>query len=231
MGPLLRLLRRVEAEADVAGWSGASSGLCVWVVYDHHDVVTAAQLHHTLAATGAVLRNPRYTARPLLPPRMFDAAPGAPWEGLRTFVLNVAYADPQDRFLAEGVVMLRGLVAMPGIVAFAAGYEAWGGPGVTGAEAWDAAAGRSHLEESPGSKEMRVVVAVDRAGRVHRVARTRGAPGVEVWEDSPVRGDLSTSLRILMDTACGRLPAPSGFAERYPTLAELERRDPGSVFG
>lgn len=180
MGPLLRLLRRVEAEADAAGWSGESSGLCVWVVYDHHDVVTSAQLDFTLAATGAVLRNPRYTARPLLPPRMFDGAPVAPWEGLRTFVLNIAYADPQDQFLAEGVVMLRGLVAMPGIVAFAACYEAWGGPDVQGREVWDAVAGRSHLKESPRSKETRVAVAVDRSDRAHIVARERFAPGVQV---------------------------------------------------
>lgn len=222
--PLIRVLRRIEAEAEAAGWS-ENGYLCVWVIYDHHDVVTEGQYGHMLAAAGAPLRTSRYTARPMVPAQYFTSTPEvSPQVGLRNYAMNLAYTDPAALGdMADLMVMMRHMLAMPGIVAFAASYEAWFEKRVSEGQLRRALAGQSRFADSPSAQEVRIVLGVDRADRVHKVSRIRHQ-AAEVEAHAPIRGDISTSLRILMDTACGRLPDRAGFAERYPTLIEARRR-------
>ncbi len=231
---LRRLLQRIEADAHRAGWVADGPGLQVYVLYDGADVVTNAQLAHTLSGMGPAIRvEGRYCARVLLPTRIFDRArageDGAtggrnPYEYLRNFVMNVAFVDdahvPAGSSIPDGgMALMRGLLGMTGIFGFAASYEAWG---VVGYKPDGPVTATTRIADEPGARETRIVLAVDALDRVHRVQRFRGGKPDAVME-VPMRGDISTSLRIMVDTAYQRLPAanPEAFKARYPSLNEV----------
>jgi hypothetical protein len=225
-----RLLRRLEADAERDGWH-ESAVMSVFVIYDHHDVVTDDLLRRVMARMGAPVRTARYTAQPMLPRRVFAQAvlpqDTGPHVGLRRFVMNLAYADSEHGDEVEGgVEAMRDLLRVPGLVAFAACYEAWGQRNLAPQALRGAISGGGHLRDLPDSQEVRLVMAVDAQDRVHRVLRVRGEPAeLLLSDDGRVRGDVSTSLRILMDTAYDRLPGtPEAFGQRYPTL--LQSIDP-----
>lgn len=226
------LLVRLEADAHRRGWVSHGSGLTVYCLYDGADVVTSAFLDQTMGGLGGAVRvGGRYCARTMLPASMFDRAaagePGKPYEFLRRFALNVAFADDDDVPLGSavppgGLEYMRMLLRQPGIFGFAATYEAYA---MLSAAPMDNIGPDTRIGDEPGAREVRMLLAVDALDRVHEVRRFRGDKP-EVIMDAPMRGDISTSLRILVDTVFHRLPpaTPEGFAERYPTINEYHAR-------
>lgn len=213
-----KLLRRIEAHRDMTGWHDEGE-LWVYVVYDHHDVTLNHHIRRVMIRMGDPIRNSRYTAQPMLP-RMFDVVrreeDRAPTDTLRRFAMNLAFADPDDAGpdMADKFETFRYLLAQPGILGFAASYEAHGlkagllprllpRPG--------------HLHGEPDARELRIAVMVDANDVAHRVIRWRGEPAELTTGD--MHGNATTSLRILMDTAAGRLPEKTAqaFWQRYPS--------------
>jgi hypothetical protein len=148
----------------------------------------------------------------------FHRADVEPYEALRTFAVNLAYA-PDDH---ETAGALRDALRQPGVLGFAVCIEAWGtrDPAVFKA----AIHGSVHLGDAPGSVETRLVYAADLTGRVYMVERQRGA---QPWLDDNagvhMRGDFTTSLRIIVAAVTDTAPPVEEFELHYPALAELHR--------
>lgn len=217
-----RLLRRIEAHHAGTGWHIDGGHLWVYVIYDHHDVTLNHHISRIMSRMGAPVRNSRYTAQPVLAPRHFQQSrhptDRGGLSGLRRFVMNMAYADPaalDDS--AEHLVLFRQLLREPGIVGFAACYEASGykagTPNLQGLMQLAQTTGAS-LEALPGALDVRIAVLVDVHDRAHIVRRWRGEHADLIPERG--RGNATTSLRILMDVARNRTPEPADFEARYP---------------
>lgn len=226
VGPAVGLLRRVEAHREAAGWSdgegGGGGNLWVYVVYDHHDVTVNHHISRIMSNIGAPVRNSRYTAQPLLNPKLFyqnrQPEDRRGLDGLRRFALNMAYLPAAAMDDAEGLdgahmETFRALLREPGVVGFAACYETSGFSGVP-VHARAAMNAGVPLEQVRGAVDIRVAVLVDVNDRGHLVKRFRGEPA-EV-STRQVRGNSTTSLRILMDVAMNRVPDTGGFHARYP---------------
>lgn len=226
-----KLLLKVEAHAHRFGWDGP---VHVRVVYDENAANGAAdRLYRQIAPpdpqytavrhygyTSTTLFSHRILYRPwdAFPPELRDpdsrASGPQPWESLRRLVVNAAYAD------AEEAATLRQAFRQPGLLGFVTVGEAWQNTRREPCE--EAIRGEVQLADVPDSQEVRVLYSVDLAGRIQRVIRVRGRkPEVDHDADAAMRGEFTTSMRILCDIATGAVPTPEDFAARYPTLREL----------
>lgn len=223
----VRLLRRVEAHHDQQGWH-SHANMHVYVVYDHHDVVTGAIIERVMRGSGEPVRNSRYSAQPMLPSRMFAAA----WEAsgikapaaLYRFAFNTAYADTgairsngdgDDAEHADGLEVFRELLRMPGILGYIVCSEAHL---LEGDLANQAHRSGTPFALVPGSVEVRAAYMVDVDNRVSVVHRNRGETA-EVLPDCDLGGRVINSLRMMMDLSLGRLPQDqAGFDARYPCV-------------
>ena len=217
------LLLKLESHAHRAGWDRP---VHFRVVYDHDAAggatdrqfrrITPPEHEH------APVRHGRYTATTVFGPRVLYSLPNVPvWDQLRSLILGIAFRDPdphEDDKTTGYITMMRDLFRQPGIVGFATVGEAWHN---TEREHLDrAVAGKVNLGDVPSSVEVRIVYAIDLADRAHHVQRIRGAkPTLSV--DVPMRGDFTTSMRILADMTTGRTPPPEKYGERYPTLSDV----------
>lgn len=208
-----RLLRRVEAHHDRAGWHHTAH-VHVYAVYDHHDVVTATMIRGALHTMGPGISNSRYTAQALLTPREFEESHretgSQDYETLFRFAYNMAYVNTDDvrdgkfastlktysrtadRF-AWNLDIFRQVLRMPGLLGFIHCGE---------------------LVDECGHSA-RLAVMVDMHDRVHRVFRHEGEPAMlELAVDD--RASVITSLRVLTDITQGRVPAEGdAFMDRY----------------
>lgn len=227
-----RLLARVEAQHERAGWNGA---LVVYAVYEPADVVSAGLIERLLKFSGTPVQAGRYAAQPMLGTKIFTGALQAgcqPWEALRNFAHGMAFTDTDllqaavddggaDLPDPEALGMFRQFLHLPGIVGFAACYETSALKDLPAAAFRKVLASDRHFSEYRGAQQARLALMVDVHDRVHRVERIRGRIA-ELELDVPMRGDFTTSLRLLMDLAQDRLPADqAGYDQRYPTLRQL----------
>lgn len=226
-----KLLRRVEAHHAGEGWHPHANPHG-YLIYDHHDVVTGHAIAAAMHRMGDPVRNARYTAQAMLPARVFQRAQNVanlqPYEALRSFALNVAYADSPGLtgVLDEGLHAYRNLIRMPGILGFAFCYEIHliGGPGAREG-ILRAATGSTRIEHLPGAKEARLALMVDVHDRVHVVRRCRDETA-ELEQDVTLVGDVTGSLRMLTDTAMNRVPQDqASFDLRYEGIRQKAGRD------
>jgi hypothetical protein len=220
-----RLLRKIEARADAGGWDGPLSTLHVYLVYDNTLVATDQTFRHMLAdnpSIGPGLRLGGYTAQLMLPAAWIAGAPGPEYEALRRIALNLAYAPAGVRQGGMSLDDFRGTLRQSGVVALAACYEAWVRPQPGGLAQMRAEHG-SNFADLPGSIEGRMVLAVDALDQTHTLRRLRGQPA-QLEQGGVQRGDVSTSLRIMMDMIYSRSPRPSAFAEHYPSMLDAFAR-------
>lgn len=234
---LRRLLLRVEADTHRAGWTSDGSGMTLYILYDGADVVTADHLQRTMGGMGTAIRvGGRYCARVMMANRIFARAhtqTGDPdYVHLRNYAVNVAFASDEDRpadsdLPAGALDVMRALLSLPGIFGFAACYQGWGMFDIDR----ESVSSSTRLKDQPGARECRIVFAVDAHDRAHRVRRIRGGKPV-AETNAPLRGDITTSLRILVDTVYHRLPpaTPEGFEGRYPTIEQWAARS-GAIVG
>jgi hypothetical protein len=218
------LLTKVEAQLHLDGWHDHSVPW-MYIAYDPHDVVTATALKESSPLAGEPVVNDRYVAHPILNPVIFflSRVPGdeSPAAGTYRFAMNVAYGDldmmrTHSVPAADQMILFRKAIRMPGVLGFITYDEAFGLDDPTPEQANSITTGERHVWDHQNAKEMRVGVMVDALDRVHRVRRFRGEePTVAL--DEPLYGDSVNSLRILMDSATGRLPpTPAEYAARYP---------------
>jgi hypothetical protein len=208
-----RLLRRVEAHHDATGWH-ADSNMHVYAVYDHHDVITSSALEAmNITGPDGLIRNSRYTAQCLLPPRLFEhafrEADLQPSTALHRFAANVAFGDPELMHAeglsreARGLEVFRKAVRMPGVLGYIAccemDYQANATPGML-----------------LGGKDLaRCAWMVDVHDRVHAVTRIRGEVASLALATELI-GGLVDGLRMLMDTTMNRVPVDQAAVdERY----------------
>jgi hypothetical protein len=248
---LLRVLRRVEADAHRKGWD--STPMTLFTVYEHGDEDTDYVYRKLCGAnprTPVTVRVGGYTAQAIIPPQLLTGTPGVPpYEALRTYAMNLAYC-PDDSDGYRPVNVIRSVLRLRGVIAVGCVYEAWqrliASDQALAAELADAAPDYSTM---PDSVEMRVAAAVDLEGRLHQVKRTRGdrpvtvggytvlVPGhgeVQQAADVNGHGDVSNSLRILADMIVGKTPADQeGFDARYRGYRQMirEELDRGSATG
>lgn len=221
-----KLLRRIEAYNHADGWHD-DAHMTVYAIYDHHDVVTATVIQRATSNMGKPIRNSRYSAAPMIPPRMFDFAFHRiglqPSAALERFAFNAAYIDENTSFSAgeewvgESTMILRRMLRMPGILGFAISSEAYGNKNVSSEQLRPYV----HIGETEGAKELRTVLMVDMQDRVHAVVRHRGEPA-ELTLDSKSWGGPANCLRMMVDTALDRVPrTEEEFNERYPRARDF----------
>ncbi len=214
LGLLGRLMLQVEQHVHRFGWD---QPVQTRVVYDHTVDPDADRFFRRICPPGDFCRQVRlgpYVASTLFGPRVLHALPGVPpWETLRTMAVNIAYGDGDDN-----VAQMRAALDWPGLVGFLTVGEAWHNTEQTDVHC--AIRGEVNLGDVPGSVECRVVYGVDLADRAHRAQRVRGRKP-ELDMEAPMRGDVTTSMRIIADAVTGRTPPPDQFAARYPTLSDL----------
>jgi hypothetical protein len=228
-GHAVQLLRRVEAHHDIEGWH-SHANMHVYVVYDHHDVVTANAIEQAMRCMGKPIRNSRYSAQPMMPFRMFaragrDHGLTAP-EALHRFAFNTVFADTElirlnqngdhDDVPVEQLEAFRDLISMPGILGYIACSEAHV---LHTDQAKKAHQHHIPFAYMPGAVEIRGTWMVDVTDRVHSVQRNRGETA-ELVEDCRFFGTIVNALRMLMDFSAGRSPEDqAGYDARYPDTA------------
>lgn len=144
--------------------------------------------------------------------------------------------------------LMRGMLRLPGLLGYVFCSESWR-RALTSEQmlAEQRSEQTPNYGDQPDSVEVRVVYCVDLFDRVHVVERDRGdRPTTVMTESGPrtviqpgqglvrqeqaalIRGDTTTSLRILADMSMGRTPPQELFDQWYPTLRtamESARRD------
>lgn len=212
-----RLLTRIEADVHRAGWD-KHPWLFVLVDAGAHED-TGMHLRRIMRGAGPSIRVGGYLAQPMFGEKFFAKADIPPWEALRNFAVNLAYGEGSGE---ESVATVLEVLRAPGVFGFAMVAEKWrnSDPEVVRR----AVAGEVNLGDVPGSVECRQLVAVTTAGRVMEVERVRGRKPELHMDADALRGDISTSLRILADAAAGQVPPPEQFEQRYPTLGQLIAR-------
>lgn len=209
-----RLLLRIESDVHRGGWDKLP---WLYVLADagaNED--TGMMLRRMMRGAGPSIRVRDYLAQPMLGRQFFGPAPMPPWEALRNFAINLAYGEQAG---AEQVATVLEVLRAPGVLGFAMVGEKWGTRDEEVARR--AAVGEVNLGDVPGSVECRQLIAVTLAGQVMTVERVRGQKPELDLSAGGLRGDISTSLRILCDAVAGQVPSQEEFAERYPTLADL----------
>jgi hypothetical protein len=145
----------------------------------------------------------------------FGRAGLEPYEALRRFALNMAYAPDHE---AAGPLLAA--LRQPGVLGFAVCIEAWGTRDPAAFQA--AIHGGTHLGDVPGSVETRRVYAADLTVRMYTVERVRGEqPYLDDNAGVHIRGDFTTSLRILVAAVTDTVPPMEEFELHYPALAQL----------
>lgn len=218
-----RIMRHVESGLHRFGWDSPQTALQVHVVYDHRDADTDRTVR--LIGSGPNLRGRSYRYGPYATqmvywPALLNQGDTPGWERLRTMALNVAFGESDE------CARMREFFRLPGIRAFMAIQEVWSTEQTAAELRAELEAGQPpRYADDPRSTEARTALAIDTADRAHVLRRDRGRKP-ELAMNVPRRGDISTSLRILMDCALDRSPAPEDFEQRYPTLLQtLERQD------
>lgn len=208
-----RLLTRIEADVHRAGWD-EHPWLFVLVDAGAHED-TGVHMRRLMRGAGPSIRVGDYLAQPMFGEKFFAAAVMPPWEALRGFALTMAYGPTVEHQRATVLQVLRA----PGVFGFAMVAEKWRNddPEVVRR----AVAGEVNLGDVPGSVECRQLIAVTTGGRVMAVDRVRGRKPELSMDADNLRGDISTSLRIMCDLITGQVPPEGEFAQRYPTLAQI----------
>lgn len=203
-----RLLRKVEALADLLGWDNPP---IMYVIYDTCDAMTA-ELYSRVMSSNPQLGPPTvlagYAAQPMLDGTWFTGDGLTVGEAVTRFALNTAYGDLDES------QRMREILSVAGVLGFAFCGEGW-------ATSRREVAVRSifegvHIGSEPDSEETRMIYASDVAGRRYQVNRRRGQPA-EVGMQSEY-GDFSTAVALLCDVVRGTVPAPEEFETRYPSL-------------
>ncbi len=213
-----RLLRQVEADNHRRGWDLPP---VAYVLYDARaaEGATDRWFRHAMAASPRLRPATRvgpYVAQPMLDQSFFRQADLEPYEALRRFALSLAYASADDATAGP----LRAALRQPGVLGFAVAIEAWGTRDQAAAQA--AIHGGPHLGDVAGSVETRLVYAADLTLRVYKVKRQRGEqPSLDDNAGVYMRGDFTTSLRILVAAVTDTVPPIDEFEIHYPTLAQL----------
>lgn len=209
-----RLLTRIEIDVHRAGWDRHPWLFLLVDAGAHED--TALHIRRIMRGAGPSIRVGGYLAQPMFGESFFGRADMPPWEALRVFAVNLAYGeDPGEEAVTQVLEVLRA----PGVFGFAMVAEKWRNSEPDAVRR--AVAGEVNLGDVPGSVECRQLVAVTTAGRVMEVERVRGRKPELHMDADTLRGDISTSLRILADAVAGQVPPPEQFEQRYPTLAQL----------
>ncbi len=223
---LAGLMCRLEERHHQLGWR--KSALTVYVVVDRHrhrpefDIITRA-----MRSLGPAIVVGRYGAQPMIIDRTLARADMPPWEALWTFAHNVAFTDAGQlaesdmenrEYLIEALGMMRHVLQLPGIIAFAAVQEGYGLDEASPALIEEAR--NADIETLPGAREGRLLILVDAGDQVHKVQRVRGHDhAMEMF--APIRGDTTNSLRKLMDFAMDRLPTTQQEADdRYKSIGK-----------
>lgn len=216
------LLLKIERRRNIAGWH-PNPDAWLYVIHERHDVVTAEAIRELMKSMGLPIHSERYTAHPLLRPKLFDAVHALcgveAMDALSRFAINCALirdtTNPDvDEWMLTGINHLRSVVRQPGVKGFAFSCEAYATSDSGGARAAHAA-GR-HLETVPGRQEVRTVVMVDVLDQAHMVHRVRGTEP-ELMTDTDLTGRTFAVLRMLTDITMNRVLEPSSpeFAARY----------------
>lgn len=213
-----RLLRKVEALADVDGWHRDPAAV-LYVVYDRIETETVKGYERIMRGGGPPTMLGTYVARPILGDKVFrdaymDRCLEA-WDVVTNFAENVAFSGD------EQVAVMADVLRQPGVLGFA--FRGEGYRNDDGRETLVRAVfGEFHLGDLPTSTECRMVYGHDVEGRQYRTIRERGGMAEsetpetrDVW-----RGDFSTALALLVDVVNGTVPTPKDYRRRYPTLRE-----------
>lgn len=222
--PLLcRLLRRIEMDAHRAGWDQPPA---LFVLYDARaDDGGTDRAYRRLMGQNPRLRPatrvPPYVAQAFLDGPHFAAGDKPLWEQVRRFALNLAYGDGDY----EQIAVMRGALSAPGVLGFAYLGEGYALAVKGRAAAADMFGGTRDLAEEAGAVETRMLYAADVTNRLYVLTRSRGRkPELDDNAGADMRGDFTTSLRLLVAAATGTVPPAEEYALHFPRLAELLRK-------
>lgn len=217
MAALAHLMAVVESTHHRRGWR--SSLMTVYTIVDTLDLYAAEIVSSAMGSIGEPIRARRYLAQPMMNDKMFAEAAAKvdqpAWRSLDKFAHSMAFVDTDilaadetvddAEDLAEKTTMARQLLQLPGVVGFAACYEGYGLGALHPNQLEQIRATDDHLDSQPGAREGRMLILVDADDQVHTARRVRGSrPALEIC--APMRGDVTNSLRKLMDLATERLP-------------------------
>lgn len=212
-----RLLRRIESIHDLAGWNH-NAHATLYLIYDPDASDLTPHINRIMKRSGDRIVTAGYGAQPMLAPRHFatTAQKGVQAsEAIRTFALNIAFADPDlidDADLTDPLHLFRGMLQESAVLGFAAASEAYGMTIKPGSDtrgiSW---------RTQPNARSKRFVVMVDTEDRMHMVTREQGGHPAQTHLDMrEPSGYLVDSLRILADLSTDRLPTDqAGFNARY----------------
>lgn len=212
---LRRLMLRLEVVAGERHWEHR-----VVVVYRWKDCPETHEVYERIMHRDRGVRVGGYAARAFLRDDMMRGVWENAADGLRNFVLHLAFPHDgiQDEEFRRGGEAVLAALSAPGVVAF--GYLGL----VYMSKDFDFALRSIHedlpVASAPDAREGRQVNMLDLAGRTHHLIRPFGEPAT-VRMCSDAAGDVSTSLRLLVDAVCGTVPPFEEFSVRYPTLATL----------
>lgn len=184
---LRELLLRLEGRVHRAGWDEPPQ---IYVIYDSAWTATTLHYQNLMGRYGTAIHHGGYAARPILPAALLV---GHPAHNLYQLAGNIGSGLP------EGDVFCRAM-NQPGLRAMATSVEVWARHALEGREE-----GRA-FADTPGSREMRLLVAIDIAGDNHYVHRARGSDA-EVGKGSG-GGALFETMRYLVSRITGAFDAP-----------------------
>ena len=207
------LLQRLEATLHRGDWDTPPR---LYVLYDAAaDGGATDEVYEGLMAASSRLGPPvrlgNYAAQMMMHEGVLCAGGAAPWEGLRTIAMNLAY-----ELHAEPIQRMRAHLTRPGVLGFAVvtmGLEAH----LKGEEARQFFLGKVDLRDR-ASVETRRLIAFDTNRHHYSVDRPQWGSPVLLHPDVH-GGDIPTSLRILIDAVLGDTPPIEEFSIRYPTLS------------
>lgn len=222
-----RLLLRIEATAHRHGWNHPRNRPHLYLIFDNREPEVAAEIRQIMGNNprlGPGQRIDKYTAQMAFSPETVASGSNdgqePPWEVLRRLALNITYTPPEAD---DAAATMRAVLRIPGTIAWAVCSEGWS-RGRTQSRADFQAELDKNYADLPGSVEVRTALAVDALDQVHQVTRLRGKPA-QLKTCAPIRGDLSTTLRIIVDMVYSRSPKPSSFAKHYPTILDSTDND------
>lgn len=190
-----RLLLKLEADAHRGGWDAPAN---MFVLYDSRDVATDQAYRQMMGRfAGPPSRLGPYAAHGAVPPGSLD---GYPQHALFRLALYLSGSDHPH------VAALVGMLRQPGFLGVAFQHEGWVREARDDAEreSW----GKQRFADMPGSREYRMVHAVDIGGGYHAARRVRGEKPDLLPGDATVEGAVVESLRMVVAVVAD-LPRPA----------------------
>lgn len=215
------LLVKIEQRHEREGWHN-DANFWAYVAYENGSEA-AEPLEQIMSTIGKPVRTARYSAQPMIPPRLINAAAMTlgeekPSTAFCRYAANLAYGNP-DLMPADtrrGMIAYRDVLRSPGVTGFAVCYEAFANSDQSKVASLFAGA-LGHLGDVLSSYEMRGAQMVDRNDQTHIVDRKAGECA-ELHLSTVMLGDVTSALRMLMDAAAARLvTTQEEFESRYPT--------------